>query len=249
MVDRACQPRNYRIIMQEQSRFPTTLDSAVSDAAGSGSTAPSHVVVLCHPEAHSFNSAVAAKYCATVESCGQKAIVRNLYAMRFDPVLRSEERPGTRGFFQSPHVAYEMSMLATADVIVFVYPIWFGLPPAMLKGYVDRVLGSDFSYTDIRQRNVKSKFAGAHLLSFTSSGNPKIWLEEQGQWQSLMTVFDRFLQRGFSLGSTEHVHFFPITDRVSEQFYLQYMEDVAQAAIRSCAIASEGHDRNVAMRA
>ena len=139
-------------------------------------------------------------------------------------------------------------MLAAADVIVFIYPIWFGLPPAMLKGYVDRVLGSDFSYTEFRQRNVKSKFAGAHLLSFTSSGNPKIWLEEQGQWQSLMTVFDRFLQRGFSLASTEHVHFSPITDTLSELFFLQYMEEVAQAATKSCAIAAAAHDRNIALR-
>ena len=136
--------------MQGQSRIPTIHDSATSDPATSGVAGPSHVVILCHPEAHSFNAAVAAKYCATVEDCGQRAIVRDLYAMRFDPVLRSEERPGTRGFFQSPHVAYEMSMLAAADVIVIVYPIWFGLPPAMLKGYVDRVLGSDFSYTDAR---------------------------------------------------------------------------------------------------
>lgn len=235
--------------MQEQSRIPTTLDPAASDAAPSCSTGPSHVVVLCHPAAHSFNAAVAAKYCATVEDCGQQATVRDLYAMQFDPVLRSEERPGTRGFFQSPHVAYEMSMLSAADVIVFVYPIWFGLPPAMLKGYVDRVLGSDFSYTDIRQRNVKSKFAGAHLLSLTSSGSPQIWLEEQGQWQSLIAAFDRYLQRGFAMGSTEHVHFSPITNTLSEHFFLQYMEEVVQAATKSCAIASEAHDRNVALRA
>ena len=234
--------------MQQQSRIPPIHDSATSDSASSESNAPSHVVILCHPEAHSFNAAVAAKYCATVEDCGQKAIVRDLYAMRFDPVLRSEERPGTRGFFQSPHVAYEMSMLAAADVIVFVYPIWFGLPPAMLKGYVDRVLGSGFSYTDVRQRNVKSKFAGAQLLSFSSSGSPQIWLEEQGQWQSLIAVFDRYLQRGFSLASTEHVHFSPITDKMSEHSFLQYMEEVAQAATKSCAIASDAHDRNVALR-
>jgi NAD(P)H dehydrogenase (quinone) len=140
-------------------------------------------------------------------------------------------------------------LLAAADVIVFVYPIWFGLPPAMLKGYVDRVLGSDFSYTEVRQRNVKSKFAGAHLLSFTSSGNPQIWLEEQGQWQSLIAVFDRFLQRGFSLASTEHVHFSPITDTMPDHFFLQYMEDVGQAATKSCALAEKAHDRNVALRA
>jgi NAD(P)H dehydrogenase (quinone) len=244
MVERACLSRNHVVMPKKQGRNPTMPDSTPSTSA-----VPSHVVILCHPEAHSFNAAVAARYCASVEECGQTTIVRDLYAMRFDPVLRSEERPGTRGFFQSPHVAYEMSMLAAADVIVLVYPIWFGLPPAMLKGYVDRVLGSDFSYTDVRQRNVKSKFAGAHLLSFTSSGSPQVWLEEQGQWQSLIAVFDRYLQRGFSLGSSEHVHFSPITDMLSEQFFQQYMEEVVQAAIKSCTIAAEAHDRNVALRA
>lgn len=211
-------------------------------------TAPKHVVILCHPEQHSFNAAVAAKYCATVQACGQEAILRELYAERFDPVLRIEEQSGTRGFFQDPHVAYELNMLAVADVIVFVYPIWFGLPPAMLKGYVDRVLGSDFSYGDIRDQNVKSKVAGAHLLSFTSSGNPQIWLEEQGQWQSLIEVFDHYLQRGFSMRSTDHVHFSPIVVNLSERFFLQYMEEVVQAAHKSCAIAAEVHARNVSLR-
>ena len=211
-------------------------------------TAPRHIVILCHPEPNSFNAAVAAKYCATVQACGQEAILRDLYAERFDPVLRTEERSGTRGFFQDPHVAYELDMLAVADVVVFVYPIWFGLPPAMLKGYVDRVLGSDFSYADVRDQNVKSKVAGAHLLSFTSSGNPQIWLEEQGQWQSLIEVFDHYLQRGFSMRSTDHVHFSPIVVNLSERFFLQYMEEVVQAAHKSCAIAAEVHARNVSLR-
>jgi NAD(P)H dehydrogenase (quinone) len=208
-----------------------------------------HLVILCHPETDSFNAAVAAKYCAVVEECGQEAILHDLYQMRFDPVLRIEEQPGTRAFFQCPHVAYELSLVAKADIIVFIYPIWFGTPPAMLKGYVDRVLGSDFSFGAIRDRDKKSQLAGAHLLSFTSSGNSQIWLEEQGQWQSLIQVFDRYLEKAFSMASTAHVHFSSIVEGLSERFFLQYMEEVGQAAHKSCSIVSNDHCRAQVQRA
>jgi NAD(P)H dehydrogenase (quinone) len=221
---------------------------------------PKHLVILCHPDTHSFNAAVAEKYCAAVEECGQEATLRDLYHMdcdpflsnigtMFDPILRIEEQPDTRAFFQCPHVAYELNMIAEADVIVFVYPIWFGLPPAMLKGYVDRVMGSDFSYGAVRDRDAKSKLAGVHLLSFTTSGNSQIWLEEQGQWQSLIQVFDHYLGRAFSMASTEHVHFASIVDGLSERFFLQHMEDVVQAAHKACAVALDKHADRISLRA
>jgi NAD(P)H dehydrogenase (quinone) len=200
-----------------------------------------HVVVLCHPKLESFNAAVAEKYCAVVEQRGQKAVLRNLYDMRFDPILRTEEQPGARGFFQCPHVAYELALLDDADIVVLVYPIWFGLPPAMLKGYVDRVLGSDFSFGAVHDHAAGSRISGKHLLSFTSSGNSQIWLEEQGQWHSLIQVFDRYLERAFALASTDHVHFSTIIEGLSERFFLQYMDEVEQAAEKSCALVSAKH--------
>lgn len=196
---------------------------------------PRHVVVLCHPESDSFCAAVADMYCAEVGKNGQVAVLRDLYRMRFDPVLRPEEQPGKHGFFQSPHVAYELSLLAEANIVVLVYPIWFGLPPAMLKGYVDRVMGSDFSYRAIHDRDAKSRLAGKHLISLTSSGNSQTWLQEQGQWQSLVQLFDCYLKRAFSMASTEHMHFSPIVDGLSEHFFLQNMDEVRQAALGACA--------------
>jgi len=204
---------------------------------------PSHLVILCHPRHDSFNAAVARRYCAAVEQGGQEAILRDLYDIRFDPLLRSEELPGTAAFFQSPHVAYELDMLARADVIVMIYPIWFGAPPAMLKGYVDRVMGSDFSFRAVHDHDGASKLAGAHLLSLTSSGNSQIWLEEQGQWQSLLQIFDRYLQRAFSMASTTHVHFSSVVEGMSQRFFDQHMEDVEEAARKICALVADAPAR------
>jgi NAD(P)H dehydrogenase (quinone) len=195
-----------------------------------------HVVVLCHPEPDSFNAAVAAKYCAAVEEAGQKAVLRDLYRMKFDPVLQENEQPGSATFLQSPHVAHELDIIADAAFLVLVYPIWFGTPPAMLKGYVDRVLGSDFSFRAVKAHDARSRLAGTHLLSLTSSGTSQIWLEEQGEWQSLVQVFDHYIERAFSMASTDHVHFSSIADGLSKRFFDQYMEEVAEAARKSCRI-------------
>jgi NAD(P)H dehydrogenase (quinone) len=201
---------------------------------------PRHVVILCHPEPDSFNAAVAAKYCAVVRENGQEAILRDLYAMDFDPVLRASEQPGSPDFRQSPQVAHELGILTGAAALVLVYPIWFGSAPAMLKGYVDRVLGSDFAFDAIRARGGPSWLAGTHLLSLTSSGNTQLWLEEQGAWQSLIQVFDRYLGWAFAMASAEHVHFSPIAPELSERFFLQYMEEVSQAARKICRTVAGG---------
>ena len=196
-----------------------------------------HVVVLCHPDADSFNAAVAAKYCAEVEAHGQVAILRDLYRMEFDPVLRADERPGSPAFEESSEIARELAIIADAAVIVLVYPIWFGTPPAMLKGYVDRVLGSNFTYRAVKERESASSLEGKHLLSLTSSGTSLVWLEEQGQWQSLIQVFDYYLQRAFSMASTEHIHFSSIVEGLSSSFFSQNMEDVRHTAKKMCGLA------------
>src|SRR3546814_7749880 len=89
---------------------------------------------------------------------------------------------GDPGFQSLPDVAEEVRLISGASVFVLIYPIWFGTPPAMLKGYVERVLGTGFSYRDVSENQEKALLTGAHLLSFTSTGNTKTWLNEQAQW-------------------------------------------------------------------
>lgn len=179
-----------------------------------------HVVILCHPRPDSFNAAVAARYCATVAAAGQVAVLRDLYRMKFDPVLRADEQPGEIGPSPASHVAHERKLIADAAIVVLVYPIWLGSPPAMLKGYVERVFSAEL--------------AGKHLLSLTSSGNSQVWLEEQGEWQSLLHLFDRYIQHAFAMASAEHVHFQSVVKDLSERFFAQHMEEAAQAARRAC---------------
>lgn len=194
-----------------------------------------HAVILCHPDDRSFNAAVAERYIRTVKAMGHEVILRDLYRMKFDPTLRDEERPGRERFILSDDVAEELSILADCDAFVFVYPIWFALPPAMLKGYVDRVLGAGFSFKSVRQRSTHPLLTGKKLLSFSTSGTSKQWLDEQGAWMSLRVVFDKYLERAFSLISSDHVHFSPIVEGLEARVVNKYLSQVEQTAYKLCS--------------
>lgn len=70
--------------------------------------------------------------------------LRDLYAEGFDPILPAAEIP--RGAVLPPDVQRHCDQLAGADGLVIVHPNWWGQPPAVLKGWVDRVIRPGVAY-------------------------------------------------------------------------------------------------------
>lgn len=194
-----------------------------------------HVIILCHPDADSFNAHVARTYCETVRSLGQQAMLRDLYRLTFDPILKANQRPSLADYHLSEDVKIELAFLQNADVVVLIYPIWFGTPPAMLKGYVDRVFGANFHYRAIRNRGEGAPLHHKHLLSITTSGNSKQWLEGQGAWLSLLHVFDHYLGDAFSMTSTDHLHLGNISTPLAERFVKEELYRVKEKARETAA--------------
>jgi propanol-preferring alcohol dehydrogenase len=64
-----------------------------------------HAVILCHPDPASFNHGLAEAYCKVVRAAGQQVVLRDLYALNFDPVLKADERPTIQNPVQSADVA------------------------------------------------------------------------------------------------------------------------------------------------
>jgi NAD(P)H dehydrogenase (quinone) len=198
---------------------------------------PKHAVIVAHPDPDSFTLSVARTYCAAVEAAGQTAVLRDLYRIGFDPVLKDSERPGNAPFAPAPDVAAELESLAGSGAFVLVYPIWFGTPPAMLKGYIDRVLGAGFSPQALRNhlgRPAHPLLGGRQLLSFSSSGSTRQWLADQGAWVSLQTIFDGYLARAFWMDTPDHVHFDSIHEGLSEAEAAAHLETVEQRAAAMC---------------
>ena len=196
--------------------------------------APRHIVVLCHPDKESFNASVAHRYCTSVRAAGHDVCLRDLYAMNFDPVLRTIERPGPT-FKRCRDVEVELEVISGADVLVLVYPIWFGAPPAMLKGYIDRVLGSGVPASALRTQSAGGVLAGKRLVSFTSSATTNVWLSLQGQPRSLENILDRYLTHAFQMLPPQHHHYgliAPDIDALSVQRHLSDVDMHVRTLIR-----------------
>jgi NAD(P)H dehydrogenase (quinone) len=102
------------------------------------------LVILGHPDKSSFSHAVAHKAVEALKRNSHSVFFHDLCAEMFDPVLPSEELPEKA---QLPSVIKQHCAEAAAcDGIVIVHPNWWGQPPAIVKGWVDRVLRPGVAY-------------------------------------------------------------------------------------------------------
>ena len=102
------------------------------------------LVLLGHPQPGSFNHSLAETAVATLEQGGHDVIFHDLHAEGFDPVMTAAEIP-TDGPLE-PEIARHCEELAAAEGIVVVHPNWWGQPPAILKGWIDRVVRPGVAY-------------------------------------------------------------------------------------------------------
>ncbi len=101
-------------------------------------------LILAHPDAASFNHAIAETCRRTLEEKGHRICFHDLYGEKFDPLLPASEfiRDATL-----PDIIHQHCVeIADADGIIIVHPNWWGMPPAILKGWIDRVIRPDVAY-------------------------------------------------------------------------------------------------------
>ncbi|WP_322923355.1 NAD(P)H-dependent oxidoreductase [Paenibacillus campi] len=70
----------------------------------------------------------------------------DLYAEGFHPALLFNEHKRRRDMHRDPELELYRERVRWADQLVFIYPIWWGRPPAMLLGFFDRMMASGFAY-------------------------------------------------------------------------------------------------------
>jgi NAD(P)H dehydrogenase (quinone) len=101
-------------------------------------------VILAHPTADSFDHAIASRAVKALKQNGHDVYFHDLYQERFDPVLTGAEI--SKGAPLAPGIQRHCEEIARADGLVIVHPNWWGQPPAILKGWIDRVIRPGVAY-------------------------------------------------------------------------------------------------------
>ena len=102
------------------------------------------LVVLAHPDPASFNAAIAQTAADALRENGHEVVLHDLYAEGFDPLLQRTEL--AREPELDEVVRGHIADLLSADGLIFVHPNWWGMPPAALVGWIDRVVRSGVAY-------------------------------------------------------------------------------------------------------
>jgi NAD(P)H dehydrogenase (quinone) len=188
------------------------------------------LIVYAHPEPTSFTAAIKDAAVSALSAAGHRVEISDLYGEEFNPVagrhdfIHAADR--TRFHYQSeqlhasttggfvPDLVREQRRLMRADLLVFVFPLWWGGLPAILKGWFDRVCAYGVAYAD-GKRFEKGYFVGRRaVLGLTTGG-----------------TIERFSQGG-SYGEMQHV-LYSVRRCILEYLGLEVIEPfVAYAAPR-----------------
>lgn len=129
-----------------------------------------HLIISAHPNPQSFNRALVEEVIKATRQAGVETVVRDLYTLDFNPVLSWRELNASMEGIVPAEIKFEQKLITEADLITFIYPLWWMGFPAILKGYLDRVLSYGFAYQN--ENNVSVGLLGnKKIQQFITMGN------------------------------------------------------------------------------
>ncbi len=180
------------------------------------------LLVVSHPNPQSFTRAVADAVHAGIIDGGGTVEVVDLHAEAFDPVLVVNAEHLRRDLDKVPETARHRALLAKCSAVVFVYPVWWGGLPAMLKGFLDRVFVSGLAYTFAsRPKNAvlpQGLMKGKSAHFFYTLDTPWLFAKLDPGWWSLYFSVLRYC--GFSKIRRHYRHRLKTTTPEQRQAWL-----------------------------
>lgn len=186
-----------------------------------------HLIVYAHPKEDSFNHAILERTIKTLEAKGESVVVRDLYALGFNPVLSANDMKEL-GLGNIPQdIATEQGYITDADAITVLYPIWWTSMPAILKGYFDRIFTYGFAYKYTQDGNIEGLLSDKKALLFSTHGAPNAYYDSVGMTEAFKNTSDVGIFGFVGAEVKEHVFFgeVPVVDDEKRKEMLDIVEE------------------------
>lgn len=150
-----------------------------------------HLVVFAHPNPNSFCQSICDNVVSLSKELGNNVEVRNLYKMNFNPVLSPSDFSSIQKGKVPADIKTEQEHVAEADLITLIFPLWWTGYPAILKGWIDRVLLNDFAYKYEPKTGAVPLLTGKRVQILTTMGQSVEEYEANGLMDAMaMTMGD-----------------------------------------------------------
>ncbi|MEO9337466.1 NAD(P)H-dependent oxidoreductase [Mesorhizobium sp. SB112] len=210
------------------------------------------LIVYAHPEPASFSAALRDSAANALKAAGHTVTISDLYADNFNPVagrhdFLSEDDPqrfhyqgeqaaaAKNGTF-APDLVREQEKVAAADLLILQYPLWWGGPPAILKGWFERVLAYGFGYVDGRRFD-SGLFQGRRALLSVTTGGTTARFGPDGVYGEIEKVLWQVQRLTLQyMGYTVEEPFIAYgTPRISDEGRAAYLDEFARRAVETAA--------------
>jgi len=191
------------------------------------------LVVLAHPRSNSFNHAIGEAAVHVLEAEGHQVAFHDLYAEGFDPILVWKEIP--KGSQIDRTIAMHCRDLVEAEGIIVVHPNWWGMPPAMLKGWVDRVIRPGVAYEFIEGDSgdgVPSGLLQARIALVFNTSNTPLQRELEAFGDPLQTLWKKCIFGLCGIGDFRRKSYGVVVTSTEEQRQA-WLDDVRET-VRQC---------------
>ncbi|MCY7914269.1 NAD(P)H-dependent oxidoreductase [Bacillus haynesii] len=151
-------------------------------------------VIYAHPNPNSFNGAILHQVIRALEDGKHSYDVIDLYKDRFDPVLLFDEKKRRSDMKRDPETAEYRRIVKNADHLIFIYPLWWGGMPAIMKGFIDRVFAAGEAYTyqgKLPKGLLKARTATVYYTADAPSWYLRFWRRD-ADWVTVKDVMLKF---------------------------------------------------------
>jgi NAD(P)H dehydrogenase (quinone) len=186
-----------------------------------------HLIIFAHPYAKSFGRGIVDTIVNELKNREAEVRVRDLYEIGFDPVLKGTDLLSLRSGNYAEDIKAEQEHIKWADVITFVYPVWWAGLPAILKGYVDRVFANGFAFHNVEGRTTGLLEGKKALLVCTTGASDDVY-EQIGMHKSMKQTTDGAIFEFCGMEVVKHVFFGDVPSSTPEDRtkYLGQVEEL-----------------------
>ncbi|CDH45604.1 NAD(P)H-dependent oxidoreductase [Candidatus Contendibacter odensensis] len=143
------------------------------------------LIVFAHPNPHSFNQAILEVVDTTLREHGHATRIHDLYQMQFRAVMDSDDLARNWCGDLPEDTLQEQIALRWAQGLVFIYPIWWFGPPAILKGWIDRVFTRKFAFEFTATGGMRGLLTQERALIINTLGGDEA-LYQRERWHELL---------------------------------------------------------------
>lgn len=191
--------------------------------------AMNHLIVYAHPNPKSFNHAILSAVEENLKKAGREFLVRDLYALKFSPVLAPSDFAAFHEGNTPDDIKREQEFITSADRIVVIHPIWWFGMPAMLKGYIDRVFAHGFAYS-VGPDGPKGLLSGKKVSIINTTGGDEATYSKYGFRDALARTIENGVFGFCGMEVVQHKFFYAVPTSTDEQ-RKRMLEEVASLAL------------------